>query len=404
MFTSFLSMGATSTDVVDEATFKELEKGITLRECYDDPLDACMRIAYENTVNFNNITKALAMDELKYFQENGVEYVYESTGEKGNKIVEIFKHFAEFIKTQWGNLMGVIKRFIADLDTLPAYAWYKTNKKKIDAIDCSKSVELKKPLKYEYDINKGDKLESIVAISKIKDDAIKNVLVKHNANVDPKCFTEYEAAKSYVNSMKSNYTTNMMNAVSNKSTKKEIMAIVYNQIMKNAAGEHLTQKESYDYEAFSKDCIALFRTEIGGDGKKSISGDEVKAARKLISDSKNAKYDAKKLYDEVSKGLAAQLKDVNNNIKAAEKDAKSGNNENANDAVKLMYVGQATLTSCNNVVAAIMRAHLSAIRSNIYQARYIVESAMSGSKKDEKEDKTVGESATASFLDSLELI
>ena len=172
--------------------------------------------------------------------------------------------------------------------------------------------------------------------------------------------------------------------------------------MKNAAGEHLTQKESYDYEAFSKDCIALFRTKIGGDGKKSISGDEVAAARKLISDSKNAKSDAKKLYDEVSKGLAAQLKDVNNNVKAAEKDAKSGNNENANDAVKLMYVGQATLTGCNNVVAAIMRAHLSAIRSNIYQARYIVESAMSGSKKDEKEDKTVGESATMSFLDSLE--
>lgn len=403
MFTSFLSMGA--SDAIDEATVAEYAKELTLIECTDDPLDACMRIAYESTANFNNITKALAMDELKYFQENGVEYVYETADGKGNKIVNIFKSFLENVKRAWEKFMGVIKKFITDIDSFPAYAWYKANKKKIDALDTSKGVVLKKPIKYDYTRLEKDVYGTSAMAREIATDAIKAA-----TNTDSEVFMDYQAAKDYVEKVhkKESEATDIIKKVASKESKQKIMFTVYKNIMKEVNSNFAQdQYSTYSFEDFSKDAINLFREEKE---RTEISADMLKKCIKNIADAKDAKSKAKTAYDTASKNLASQLKKLNANIKVAENDAKSKENDpNANAAVGLMYTGQSILTSCNSVISAVMRANLSAIRSNVYQSQHIVQSALLGGSKEGQIAKDTlasvqHNSATMSFLDSLELI
>ena len=386
MFTSFLSMGA--SDVVDEA-FEQEFKSIPLIECHDDPLDACMRIAYESTVNFNNITKALAMDELKYFQENGVEYVYEAA-----KFGDIFQKIKDWLQNAWSKVMGVIKKVIEEFDNLSAYAWYKANMTKLR--DIKSNVTLKDEVTV-YDFIKKDDIESSINIK-----CQMHATNKYGITITN--LFSYESAKGELSKVVSKYGDGSDNAATAVNSFKEK---IYSKGFKNELYHVLLGgqvKEDMDYEKFSKACISLFR----GDSKtiKEVSTSDIANYIKTIKDSSEAKSDVKKVYNGQNKIFKDHLKKIDNAIKSAKK-MESDETVDSN-VIGVMHVGASYIKDTITINNAILRAHLSSIRMEVAQAKKVLQAVVDAKygkqkgDKDKKEEKTVGESA--SFLDSLELI
>lgn len=73
--------------------------------------EGAMNIVVEGEDNYNRIIQAIGIEEYCYFEENGVEMVYEAANISG-----MFKKFKEFFVNLWQKIKGLVKKFIALFD------------------------------------------------------------------------------------------------------------------------------------------------------------------------------------------------------------------------------------------------------------------------------------------------
>lgn len=397
MFNSFLGMGASTA--VDESAVLDEMRHTPLVECVDDPLDACIRITYESTVNFNNITKALAMDELKYFQENGVEMVYEA-----GKVVEFFKAAKDWIMKVWSNIIGIFKKAIDAVDKLPAFAWCKTNEKKIKALPelvrvsdmVSKLPEGKKApdklMAYSYSVGKTE----TAIVEKLLTSKFNAMIKQVGLGINIEDYSRLNVIQA------------KLKEYDNAEAARKAAEITSSEFKNNYYREILNVKDVSGYEDFSKKCIYLFRSAE----KKEVDVINVKDCYYIIKDATSLKRDIKNAYASQETIYKGWIKMIENARKEAEKANKDNKSDDFSAALAIMRYGVSAIKDASSVANSILRAHLSAVRSNASTAMaklsYAIRlnDAVNGKKKNDNKEEVQHNSAvtTESFLASLKMI
>lgn len=79
---------------------------------HDPGIKGAMAIIAENEMNYATIMQAVGYDELRYFEENGTEMIYESSTLK-----DFFGKLKEFFMKVYEKVKGLFKTFIAMLDS-----------------------------------------------------------------------------------------------------------------------------------------------------------------------------------------------------------------------------------------------------------------------------------------------
>lgn len=408
MFNSFLGMGASTA--VDESAVLDEMRHTPLVECVDDPLDACIRITYESTVNFNNITKALAMDELKYFQENGVEMVYEA-----GKVAEFFDKAKEWIVGVWAKVMGIFKSAIDKVGQLPVYAWYKANEKKIKALpNIIKIEDVKKGLPEGTKVKELPEMYVYSGVSKDKEGSYslafeKNIKVTFETMIKNTgleiSLDDYSKIDVISSKLKGADSAEAAKEAA-KITSKEFKNELYNKLLD--MGTNHNAGEAVDgFEQFSKKCINIFR--MYGGKKVKVSNINVSQLAERIKDSSKAKGIIRDMYKDVETSYKGWITSIETARKNAEKANKDNKSDDFSACLGVMRYGVSAIKDASSVTNVIMRAHLSAIRSDAYRCQTLLNYALyldGLSKKKDKKEEVQHNSAvtTESFLASLKMI
>ena len=106
-------MGMYSRNIYSDGAVSELLENCEAIEPRTDYFaEAALNIVVEGEENYNRIVQAVGIDEYNYFEENGVEMVYEAADIKGffGKIKAFFVNLLQKIK-------GLIKKFISLFDS-----------------------------------------------------------------------------------------------------------------------------------------------------------------------------------------------------------------------------------------------------------------------------------------------
>lgn len=106
-------MGMYSRNIYSDGAISELLENCEAIEPRTDYFaEAALNIVVEGEENYNRIMQAVGIDEYNYFEENGVEMVYEAADIKGffGKIKAFFVNLLQKIK-------GLIKKFISLFDS-----------------------------------------------------------------------------------------------------------------------------------------------------------------------------------------------------------------------------------------------------------------------------------------------
>lgn len=80
---------------------------------FDPGIKGAMEIIAENEENYSMLMKAIGINELRYFEENGTEIVYEGTTLSG-----FFTKAKEFFLNILAKVKGLFKKFISMIDSL----------------------------------------------------------------------------------------------------------------------------------------------------------------------------------------------------------------------------------------------------------------------------------------------
>lgn len=91
---------------------------------HEPGLKGAMGIIVENEQNYNEMMKAVGLDELRYFEENGTEVIYEGGRAKAffTKLREFFKKVYQKIKDLFMKFMGMLDKVIKnDKDFVKKY-------------------------------------------------------------------------------------------------------------------------------------------------------------------------------------------------------------------------------------------------------------------------------------------
>ncbi len=402
LFSDYLGMNEYSDDFVSESSIIEEMRAMPIIPCEDDALDGCMKVAYESTVNFNKILEAMAKDELAYVQENGVEMVYEA-----GKVAQYWEKVQAWINNVWQKVVGVIQKAIDTISTLPAYAWYKANKKKIQKLPATFKFEKEDdmPEVWFYNTDLTPMEEGLakyadayvnskigMPISKMMDmDAVRNLVSSNPDKVKAAQDVEKKEFKvGYFNEVLDRGLKANNNA--NGGTMKLATARNFNK----AFGNHI---DISDFDGFAKESIKIFRI---GDQKYKAEDVDVKAASKIITTAADAKQKVRKVYAATEKQFAEWKKQIKQaKAKSEKQHAFKKKSEDYSLCLKVMNYGVSCIRMCTSVNQALLRAHLSAIMGETYTNRSLLAAAISQYDFPDNDDKET-KSTTESFLASLE--
>ena len=381
LFSDYLGMNEYSDDFVSESSIIEEMRAMPIIPCEEDALDGCMRVAYESTVNFNKILEAMAKDELAYVQENGVEMVYEA-----GKVAQYWEKVQAWINNVWQKVVGVIQKAIDTISTLPAYAWYKANKKKIQKLPDTFKFEKEddRPEVYEYYTQESDAEK---ALSKTANEYVKN---KVGIGIDE--MMDMDKVRGIISSNPDKVKQ------AQELEKTEFKAGFFNAIIKSGIRHGAKPINVRDFDGFSKEAIKLFRSD---EKLKTAEIDKVKEV-KVIVDAKYAKQAVRKVYAITEKQFAEWKKLIKQaKAKSEKQHAFKKKSEDYSMCLKLMNYGVSCIRMCTSVNQALLRAHLSAIIGSTYTAKARLAAAISQYDFPDDDDKET-KSTTESFLASLE--
>lgn len=393
LFSDYLGMNEYSDDFVSESSIIEEMRAMPIIPCEEDALDGCMKVAYESTVNFNKILEAMAKDELAYVQENGVEMVYEA-----GKVAQYWEKVQAWINNVWQKVVGVIQKAIDTISTLPAYAWYKANKKKIQKLPAE--------FKFEKEDDQPEVYTYSTEIKSVEKDlsGVADRYVKSQIGLPISEMMDMDAVRNLVSSNPDKVKT------AQEVEKKDFKVGFFNDILIN--GQKDTENISYgkaktqikddllkanDFDGFAKESIKIFRSPE----KTKYTTANVKVLSSKITDAKDAKQKVRKVYAATEKQFATWKKQIKQaKAKSEKQHAFKKRSEDYSMCLKVMNYGVSCIRMCTSVNQALLRAHLSAIMGETYSARTLLAAAISQYDFPDKDDKET--STTESFLASLE--
>lgn len=178
-------MGIFSPNGMSYSEPLDIENMSFIEAKYDNPFEDGMRIYAESENNYNNIMKAIAIDELNVLESTGTEMIYEAEARKS-----FFGKMKQFFLNLWEKIKGIFKKFFAKMNALIL--------KDKDFVKKYRGTLLKiKTKDFEYKGFEFTKLDAGIAdpqaISEIKKlDQIKNLdqenLIKYKESLDEDAF------------------------------------------------------------------------------------------------------------------------------------------------------------------------------------------------------------------------
>lgn len=106
-------MGIFSPNGVSYSEPLDIENMTFIEAKYDNPFEDGMRIWAESELNYNNIMKAIAIDELYVLESTGREMIYEAGALKN-----FFTKMKEFFKNLWEKIKGIFQKFFTKMNSL----------------------------------------------------------------------------------------------------------------------------------------------------------------------------------------------------------------------------------------------------------------------------------------------
>lgn len=356
-------------DVELESIMSEMDD-LAIIECEeDDPFSAFLRVTCENTLNFNNIRNAIAMDELHYLKENGEELMMEAETEGGkSRIKKIFAAIQNALDKAFQKITGIVKAILTKFDSWmdTDKGFIKHNEKAIAKLTGNESIKMKG---YKFD---NTKLADISVFNKIEG------------------FRSVAGVKAIVNSVLSK------DAIDEYNKNKDSVA---KSIYANVCG-----KECASSQEFAKAMFDYFRE--GGEKVEYTKPLDISMLRANVSTTKGTKDCVKKAYDGAKKFLAGLKKDAK---QIETKVMTNGEKDKEKSAMMSSYVNIYTriinlVTTVNTIT---MQEHVKALaqRNRMYKAMLVAAINASGkpASSDKKDDKGTPKNESASFLDNLEL-
>lgn len=301
--------------------------------------EACYQMMMEDATNWNNLTKAIALKEMTYFQENGVEIVYEAF-----EIKKIVGQATETIKKWFSKVMGVLQSAMTRVSATLANitkTWGPNIKKLKDG------MKFPDDKRFE-DYNYAAANEKISAVHFLYEDAAENPFTQGGASA---------AARG------------------NNSDK--VSSTVEDFVKKNCDGDTCTAN------AIKTKYLGA-KVKIGGDVySTSMCAEAVtgfKAGIKSINEMKNG---AKKVVNQMIKDL-----------KAAEKSERDGmSKEDKKNAAKELGNILAIVSKVNGINSALLTAKLSIMVGYLNQAKKCTGIYLAANKnmsKDQNQTQTTG--------------
>lgn len=96
----------------DFTNLLEAEENITVETLAEGYVASCQNVL-EMELNWSNMHKAIALDELAYLEENGTEVIYEAS-----KFKSFFDGFVKFFQSVWEKIVAMFNKFMGVINQL----------------------------------------------------------------------------------------------------------------------------------------------------------------------------------------------------------------------------------------------------------------------------------------------
>ena len=332
--------------------------------------EAALNIVVEGEDNYNRIMQAVGIDEYNYFEENGVEMIYEAADVKGffAKIKAFFVNLLQKIK-------GLIKKFISLFDSYTKSDKDFINKYRRHLLTVNmKDFEYKG---YKFSDDKLNSFDADAASNSTKDE-VKDINKIFTSASKDDCQTFLDAT-SDINELEDKMRGGLLSYLGGSA----------NEL---SAGE------------FSKELFMLYRS--GEDSKEVLENISISDQLKYISETKDAVKKGQKVESDFNKATKKILSDLDKTERDLVKTVPSKDNtvDSSLQSTRIQAVSRVyTLTkSVQGMVVTAIGAYLTALKDRNRQAKSICVSAMNYKPKNESTDLG-GYSEGASLLDNVVL-
>lgn len=337
---------------------------VTSVSVHESMTEGAAAIIYESELNFSNMMKAIGINEVNYFAENGTSVVYE-----GTTLSSVFTRMKEFFRSIAKKIKELFNKFIMQID-----AWIRSDK---DFVTKHRAALLQVNTKgFEY---KGYKFTTNAAsaagaLSSLDGYLSKNEMKQANING--------AAAKldGYTKAWKDNRADH-------------IESMRGSSIGKN---EKLTAKE------FDEALFKLFRN--GDDKRDTITGINTNTLLDTISNFKTQKDAAKKSMESIDKNINKIIEGLNKQEREIAKFAKDESQESIQRKAAAMRFITELSAAEKDKLAVIQKVHssqMSSMKHENRQAKSICVRMLNYAPKNES--AAVRESAV-SGLDSVKFV
>lgn len=366
----------------------------------DNLMEASMQIAYESTVNYNNIMRAVGIQEANYLAETGQELVYEGATGEG-----FFAKLKAFFVKIWQKIKGLFTKFMAlinsytksDKDFLSKY------KKQLASVDISKMTY--SGYKFTHDA---------IKIKTAKDVMFQHINKKFGITGDG--FADYNTFESAVHGVIKNNNTkdDQLKNVVDKIIDEDVEDIV-----EELRGLAIGDNNTYTASEFSKELFSKLRN--GEDSKEEFDnmriGDYVtwlqgsaeakKEADKTYKENKKYFEDAIKWCEKMSKAVSVAASKKNDDFEDSDPYKIYSNGPKSSIAsitISLISRYNSLIKSASNILALINGAILTAIKDQSRQAKAICVKALTFKPKNESASLFDDDFHTGSLLENVKLI
>lgn len=319
-------------------------------ECnYEPGIEAACNIIAESEANFSTIMKAIGLEELKYYEENHVEMVYES-----GQISAFFSTAKQFFLNIWEKIKGLFRKFFAMIDKYVKSDKDFINKYKSHLLSVSTT-----DFKYKgYEFTPGE-----LDLGGI-DDKLESHIINVSKDLD-----------GFLTKLKD---------------KQDIIENMYG----IAIGTSSADRAEFNKEVFSK-------LRKGEDSKSEIDNISVATLLALISETSTITKEAKKAYTDLEKGVKAIIKNLEKEEKELLKNSPVKGADGSIDTKatdmnsRLIRSAHGTLDLQRermNILQYINGAKLTAIKDQNRQAKSICVALMNYKPKNESTSNKSGSS------------
>jgi len=359
-------MGIYNTSkIVNESSLLDQEVEASVHEA---SFVGAMNIVVENETNYTNMMKAVGINELMYFEQNGEEMQYEA-----GQLASFFGAIKAFFVKLFEKVKGLFKKFIAWMDS-------KIRSDK-DFVNKYRSALLSVDTKdFEY---KGYKYSvGAIDLSAVNDKAFSVLKAKFGLDVN---------VTINVETSKTDYTTKLKMSDGKDSD------------ISDAIRGAMVGKDTVDSADFSKEVAAKLRS--GEESPVDIENVNIPDLLAIIVDYKEAKKTAEKDLEGIKKSvnllikgletvekeMAKKLPDNDAKVTAAKKDARAS-------VVRYVNKTYNAAKQVLNVLTSVNGAKLSALKADNAQAKAVCVRLLSYKPKTESSSLYEGGSLNVDFI------